>query len=74
MVSSQEMITFVVAIVIYQNGEGGKRDWELEKGDGSRPERRKMDTKDIFELSSADWLWSIERSIKNVRDIWKLGD
>lgn len=68
------MTTSVVAIVIYQNGEGGKRDWELEKGDASRTERRKMDTKDIFELSSADWLWSIERCIKNAKEIWKLGD
>lgn len=68
------MITFVVAIVIYQNGEGGKRDWDLVKGDGSRTKGREMDTKDIFELSSTDWLWSIERCIKNAKEIWKLGD
>ena len=51
-----------------------ERDWELVKGDGSRTKGREMDTKDIFELSSTDWLWSIERCIKNAKEIWKLGD
>lgn len=39
------------------------------KGDGSRTKGREMDTKDIFELSSTDWLWSIERCIKNAKEI-----